>query len=200
MAEHLSKAGAPFALHYCTRSPERTAFRERLAEADYRDRVHHHFDGGPPAQRMDIGATLDACPPGSHLYVCGPKGFIDAVVSAAGAKGWPSQNVHFESFSVPVLEKSVGDETGSTFEVELAKSGRVVVVPRDKTVVQALADVGVNIETSCEQGVCGVCITRVLAGVPDHRDMVLTDEEHGRNDEFTPCCSRSCSPRLVLDL
>ena len=84
--------------------------------------------------------------------------------------------------------------------MKIASTGKVVPIPKDKTVVQALADAGVEILTSCEQGVCGTCLTRVLDGVPDHRDLYLTEEERARNDQFTPCCSRSTSALLVLDL
>ena len=73
-------------------------------------------------------------------------------------------------------------------------------MPADVSVVRALADADVEILTSCEQGVCGTCLTRVLDGDPEHRDVYLTDEEHARNDQFTPCCSRSKSALLVLDL
>ena len=66
--------------------------------------------------------------------------------------------------------------------------------------VQALPPHGIEIATSCEQGVCGTCLTRVLEGEPDHKDMYLTPEEQAANDQFTPCCSRAKSPMLVLDL
>lgn len=88
----------------------------------------------------------------------------------------------------------------AAFEVRLASSGRVIPVPRDRTVTQALADAGVDIMVSCEQGVCGTCLTRVLQGEPEHRDSYLTPEEQAANDQFTPCCSRSKSACLVLDL
>ena len=84
--------------------------------------------------------------------------------------------------------------------MQLASSGRIVVVPADRTVVQALTDAGVEVLTSCEQGVCGTCLTRVLEGEPDHRDLYFSPEEHAANDQFTPCCSRAKSARLVLDL
>lgn len=87
-----------------------------------------------------------------------------------------------------------------SFEVVIASSGRVVVVPSDQTVVQALAAAGVEVMTSCQQGVCGTCLTPVLEGECDHRDSYLTPEEHAANDLFTPCCSRARSARLVLDL
>ena len=84
--------------------------------------------------------------------------------------------------------------------MQVASSGRIVVVPKDKTVVHALADAGIEVQTSCEQGVCGTCITRVLEGIPDHKDLYFTPEEQAKNDQFTPCCSRAKSKRLVLDL
>ena len=86
------------------------------------------------------------------------------------------------------------------FEVKLASSGRIVTIPKDRTVAEALADAGVDVPTSCGQGVCGTCLTRVLEGVPDHKDLYLTPEEQAANDQFTPCCSRSKTPLLVLDL
>jgi vanillate O-demethylase ferredoxin subunit len=73
-------------------------------------------------------------------------------------------------------------------------------VPADRSIVQALAEAGVTVATSCEQGVCGTCLTRVIEGVPEHRDLYLTPEEQAAGDQFLPCCSRARSARLVLDL
>jgi vanillate O-demethylase ferredoxin subunit len=196
MAERLAATGADFEMHYCTRSAERTAFRARIASSRFNDRVRFHFDDGDASQKLDI-ATLVASPnAGTHLYVCGPKGFMDAVLGAARDSGWPASQLHCEYFSADVAP-SASDES---FEVQVASTGRIIVVPRDKTVVQALTEAGVEVQTSCEQGVCGTCLTRVLEGVPDHKDMYLTPEEQAANDQFTPCCSRAKSARLVLDL
>lgn len=196
MAERLAVTGASFEMHYCTRSRERTAFVERIARSTFAPRVAHHFDDGPAAQKLDIAALLAAPQPGTHVYVCGPKGFMDAVLGTARARGWPEAQLHFEFFgAAPTATESDG-----SFEVKLASSGRVVVVPKDQTVVQALAAAGVEVMTSCEQGVCGTCVTRVLEGEPDHRDLYFTPEEQAANDQFTPCCSRARSARLVLDL
>lgn len=196
MAERLAQVGGDFRMHYCTRSAARTAFRQRIADSAFAQRVHHHYDDGASAQRLDIPALLSAPEPGVHLYVCGPKGFMDAVLGSARAQGWPEVQLHFEFFSAEV--GPAADDEG--FEVQLASSGRVVAVPRDKTVVQALAAAGVEVQTSCEQGICGTCLTRVLEGVPEHKDLYLTPEEQAANDVFTPCCSRAKSARLVLDL
>lgn len=196
MAERLAVTGADFELHYCTRSPERTAFRQRIADSGFASRAHFHFDDGPPAQKLDMPGLLAAPQPGVHLYVCGPKGFMDAALGAARAQGWPEDQLHYEFFAGAAA--ATGTEAG--FEVKLASSGRVVPVRPDQSVVQALAAAGVEVLVSCEQGVCGTCLTRVLEGVPEHRDVYLSPEEQAANDQFTPCCSRSCTPMLVLDL
>jgi vanillate O-demethylase ferredoxin subunit len=196
MAERLAHAGSPFEMHYCTRSRERTAFYDRIRRSTFVDEVLFHFDDGPPAQRFDIDGALAHPEPATHLYVCGPAGFMDAVLGAASRLGWRDENVHREYFAPAAQPARVAGE----FDVKIASSGRVVRIAADTTVVQALAAAGVEILTSCEQGVCGTCLTRVLDGEPDHRDSYLTDEERARNDQFTPCCSRAKSAVLVLDL
>ena len=196
MAERLATTGADFELHYCTRSPARTAFKSRIERSAFASKAQFHFDDGEAAQKLDAGALLAAPLHGTFLYVCGPKGFMDWVLGTARANGWPEAQLRFEFFSAEV---AVHDADAS-FEVKLASSGRVVVVARDKTVAQALAEAGVEVPTSCEQGVCGTCITRVIDGEPDHRDMFLTPAEQRANDQFTPCCSRAKSAMLVLDL
>lgn len=196
MAERLHHIGADFGMHYCTRSPESTAFRARIEHSAFSDKVHFHVDDGADAQKLDLGLTLDSCPADTHLYVCGPAGFIDFVVGNAKSRGWPADRIHLEYFGALPLDTS---DDGS-FEVKLAGSGKIYVIPAGRTVAEVLVDHGVDIPTSCEQGVCGTCITRVLGGTPDHRDMYFTDEEHARNDQFTPCCSRAKSAQLLLDL
>jgi vanillate O-demethylase ferredoxin subunit len=196
MAERLAVAGADFTLHYATRSPARTAFRQRIAGSSFAARVHFHFDDGDDAQRLDIGAAVGRPAAGTHLYVCGPKGFMDAALGAARAAGWPEGRLHYEFFSAEVAP---GPDDGA-FEVQLASSGRVIPVAKDQTVVAALAAAGVEVPTSCEQGVCGTCLTRVLEGEPEHKDLYLTAEEQAANDQFLPCCSRARSARLLLDL
>lgn len=198
MAERLSARGEHFALHYAARSRARAAFLGRLATAPYAAQVALHLDDGPADQRLDLPQLLAAPWAGQHLYVCGPKGFIDAVLSEARAQGWPEAQLHWEFFANDAGGARDSDEP---FEVALAASGgRVVLVPRGRSIVQALAEAGVEVMTSCEQGVCGTCLTRVVAGVPDHRDAYLTPEEQAANDQMLLCCSRARSARLVLDL
>lgn len=196
MAERLAALGSAFDMHYCTRSEERAAFVERIRNAPFAAQVQLHFDDGNAAQKLDLSALLTAPHAQTHLYVCGPKGFMDAVLATARAANWPEAQLHSEFFSAELVKF---DSDGS-FEVKLASSGRVVVVPKDQTIIQALADAGIEVPTSCEQGVCGTCVTGVLAGVPDHRDMYLTPAEQAANTQCVPCCARSKTPMLVLDL
>jgi len=196
MAQHLDRTGKDFELHYCARSRSRAAFLERLADASWAERVHYHFDDEDEHQRLRLDALLKDATPDTHLYVCGPQGFMNAVLDEARASGWPESRVHYEFFSAPTLDTS----TDGSFEVCLARTGKTVTIPADRTVTQALADAGVDVPVSCEQGICGTCLTRVLDGEPEHRDLFLSPEEQSRNDQFLPCCSRSKSRKLVLDL
>jgi vanillate O-demethylase ferredoxin subunit len=196
MAEHLSSQGGCFVLHHCIRSRDRTPFLERVAASAFARHTHHHFDDGDAAQKLDIAATLQRAPAGTHLYVCGPQGFMDAVLNAGRAAGWPEERLHREYFAgAPVDHANDG-----SFELEIASSGRVIPVRADQSALAALLAAGIDVPMSCEQGVCGTCLTRVKAGTPDHRDQYLTPEEQAANDQFLPCCSRASSARLVLDL
>lgn len=196
MAERLSHIGASFEMHYCTRSPDRTAFADRLDVPRIKGHSHLYHDSSPELGKLDIAATLGQPEADKHLYVCGPGGFIEAVLGAAKAAGWNDDNVHREYFAGAVQD----NENDGSFQVKLASSGKIYDIPADKTIVEALMDQGVDIPISCEQGVCGTCLTRVLEGEPDHRDLYLTDEEREANDQMLPCCSRSKSGMLVLDL
>jgi vanillate O-demethylase ferredoxin subunit len=196
MAQRLATIGADFTLHYCTRSPERTAFLKEIGASTFADRVQFHFDSGPPEQKLDVQTLLARSEPGTHLYVCGPTGFIEHVVGTAKAKGWNGEQIHLEYFGAAPQDTS----RDTAFDVKIASTGKTYTVPEGQSVVHALQAHGIEILTSCEQGVCGTCITRVLEGEPDHRDMYFTEEERAKNDQFTPCCSRARSKTLVLDL
>lgn len=200
MAERLARSGASFALHYAARSRDRAAFLERIASSAFADRVTLHFDDGPPEQRLRFETVLaGGVGPDHHLYVCGPPGFIDAALAAASAQGWPSAQTHTEFFEARALPAAAagGDQP---FELLLASTGKVIPVAADQTAAEALHAAGVPLPMSCEQGICGTCAVRVLEGEPEHRDLYMSDEEHAQNTVFTPCCSRSRSARLVLDL
>lgn len=195
MARELHQAGRPFRLHYRCRSRAAAAFMHELASAPFADSVALHFDD-EPADLSDLAAVFAQADRQHHVYVCGPAGFMAATEAAALAAGWPPAQLHQEFFS-PV---AVADGANAAFEVQLASSGRVLCIPADRSIASVLLDEGVPVLLSCEQGICGTCSTLVVEGIPDHRDSYLTDEEHARNDTVLICCSRSRSPRLVLDL
>ena len=88
----------------------------------------------------------------------------------------------------------------TAFKIKIASSGALIDVSENDTIVAALLWHGIEVETSCEQGVCGTCLTRVLDGEPDHRDTFMTPAERTANDQMTLCCSRAKSPVLVLDI
>lgn len=194
MARRLHALGCEFVLHYCTRSRTVTAFQEMIVDAPWADRVIFHFDDQPVEQRLDL--TRDLPPPSAstHLYVCGPQGFMDWVISGAEAAGHVPANVHREYFSADV------DTSGVGFQVEARRSGITVAVGQNDTIAKALARAGVKVEVKCEEGVCGTCVTDVLEGTPDHRDKFLTEDEREEGAMICACCSRSCSSKLVLDI
>lgn len=194
MAETLAAEGAEFVLHHSVRSAAHAAFRDRLRT--FAGRVHWHLDDGPAAQKLDAAAAIGAPEPGTHLYVCGPAGYMAWLLDSARALGWPEERLHREHFGAAPAPATAD----TAFELLLASSGTVVPVAAGQRAIDALAAAGIHVPVSCEQGICGTCLTRVIDGTPEHRDLYLTDEEHARNDCFTPCCSRAHSPRLVLAL
>lgn len=210
MIHHLLATGGEFTLHYCTRSLERTAFLEELQPLVASGRVFVHHDGGNPQKGLKIDELLQRHEEGTHLYYCGPTGFMRAVRQASEL--WPVGTAHCEYFT-PAPEAPVvatGDQAGGVqpsdmqgaisvgFEVKIASSGQVFDVPNDKSITQVLREHGIEVQTSCESGLCGACRTRYLEGIPDHRDYILDDEAKKR--EMLICCSRAKSPQIVLDL
>lgn len=202
MALELTAAGLDFELHFSGRSLEHMAFLPLLRSGVFGHRVHLYADDGRGVASIDLPTLLGSGMPGRHLYVCGPGGMIDAADRIARAQGWVGDHIHFERFGAPAAQPPAAADSKAceAFEVEVASTGRRIPIAADQSIVHALAAVGVHIPMSCEVGVCGSCRTRVLAGVPDHRDLLLSPEEQAANTEFTPCCSRSKTPLLVLDL
>ena len=133
-------------------------------------------------------------PLGCHLAACGPSAMMAAVVEVAEADGWPAERLHLERFAA---------ETGAMepFRVVLGRDGRQLDVPADRTLLEALEEAEVEVPYQCRHGVCGECLTGVLEGAPDHRDVFLTTEEREEADRILPCVSRcQAGGTLVLDL
>lgn len=192
MAHVLEATGASWEMHYCARTADRMAFVDELS--GFGDRVHLHVDTGPKDQHLDIAAVLGGPSPDRHLYVCGPSGFMDFVTSSAELAGWQDAQVHLERFGAEL------NTDGAPFTVVAAKSEVSFDVNPGETIADCLARAGIDVQVSCQSGVCGTCLTRVIEGMPDHRDLVQTDIEKASNDKITVCCSRSKTRKLILDV
>jgi phthalate 4,5-dioxygenase reductase component len=190
MIRHLAATGGRFQLYYCTRSPAATAFRDELSAPEFRGKVTFHHDQGDPAQMFDLWPVLEA-PKGRQLYCCGPRGLMQAVRDMTGH--WSPSAVHFEAFT----EAAEAKPDDQPFRVRLAQSGDTIEVPVGITILEALRAHGLDVPSSCESGTCGTCRTRLVCGEADHRDLVLADDERGRN--IMVCVSRARSPELVID-
>lgn len=199
MARVLQRTGAAYELHYCTRSPERTAFLEELSAPPFAGHVHIHHDGGDPTQGLDVSALLAQRQPGARLYCCGPMGLMQAVRAAVRQHGWPPEKTHFESFTAGGVNTALGAEDFE-FEVTIRSTGAVLNVPKGQTVLSVLRLNGLQVPSDCEAGNCGTCLTRVCAGEPEHRDTFFGSPEQAGTDRMLVCVSRARSRRLVLDL
>ena len=193
MAWRLQELGKPFELHYCSRTRDRAGFLTELAQA-FPEQTSLHFDDEDAAQRFAPKDCLSAQPAGTHVYVCGPSGFMDWVIAEAKAAGYGSDRIHFEYFNADV------ETGGDAFEVVARRSGKTLQVGPDQSILDVLVGAGIRVKKSCEKGVCGTCLCDVIEGTPDHRDKFLNDDEKDDNDQIVLCCSRSKTPRLVLDI
>lgn len=193
MAYALSREGGDYALHYLARTPAHAVFLGELQSGPAAAHVRASFSQGPGASRLDIAPMLGA-EPDAEVYVCGPARLIEAVAAAHAALGRPPSRLHVEHFAAEV------DKSGAPFLIEAARSGMTLTVPADRSIAEALIEHGVPVSVSCEQGVCGACVVAVLAGEPEHRDRVLSEDEKAANRCIALCCSRARSPLLVLDI
>lgn len=147
---------------------------------------------------LDLKQAIGRADPDTAIYCCGPEGLIQAVETTCKILGRPEP--HVERFGARVHKDAGNQGDNSAFEIELSEAGKRLTVPADKTIVEVLSEAGIFAPTSCTEGYCGACETRVLAGVPDHRDDYYTDEERGGNDRMMICVGRSKTPVLVLKL
>ncbi|WP_017388272.1 PDR/VanB family oxidoreductase [Acinetobacter calcoaceticus] len=194
MAYQLAHEGGSFELHYCGASPENCAFVDEIKNGELAKYTTFHFKSEGASHRAFFESAIKDIDLESHIYTCGPVGFMDWVINLATTHDFPEQQIHKEYFQVET------DTSGDSFEVVAERSGKIIMVEAGETILQALAKEGIEIEMSCEQGVCGTCMCDVIEGEPDHRDVYFTDEEKASNEQILVCCSRSKTPRLVLDI
>jgi len=191
MARALAASSTRFQLHYACRTPEDAAFRDEVAQS-CGAHAHLYFDHGDPSRGLPLAQVIGASGTDRHLYVCGPRPLIDAVIATARALLWPADHVHFELFGAPVTPS--GERA---CRVELRRSGRTLDVAPGQSILDAMIAAGLDPLFDCRRGECGMCALRVLEGTPDHRDYALGDEE--RAHQMCVCVSRSHTETLVLD-
>jgi ferredoxin-NADP reductase len=189
MAEALATRDVPWRLFHCGAARARMAFTEELSALG--EVVVHADDeaGGPP----DLADVIAGAPAGALVYCCGPEPLIQAVARALADPA----RLRVERFRAPAPPPK---EDNTAFTVHCGRSGRRVAVDPGVSVLTALRAAGLDLPSSCEEGICGTCETRVLSGEPDHRDFLLTDAERAAGASMMLCVSRSRDPELVLDL
>ena len=193
MARRARVLGIDYELHYSGRSRKTMALLGEL-EALHGERLRVYADD--EQRRNDLRALLSTPRPDTQVYACGPVRMLEALQEVCAA--WPEGALRTEHFVSTVTALDPSKE--HAFEVELKDSGTVVQVAADQTVLQALRAANVDVQSDCEEGLCGSCEVRVVAGRIDHRDVVLTPAERGTGTRMMTCCSRACDQRLTLEL
>jgi ferredoxin-NADP reductase len=191
MIRAVAAAGGDWVLHYGGRTRASMAFLGELAAYGDRVRVHPQDELG----LLDLDAVLGAPAADTLVYCCGPTGLIEALEVRCGA--WVPGALHVERFTAAPV---VTDGTETSFDVVCERSGLTVTVPPEQTVLEAVGNAGIDVLSSCEEGICGTCETTVLSGELDHRDSLLTEEEQAAGETMMICVSRCRGTRLVLDL
>ncbi len=194
MMRRLESLGRAWSLHYAARTRKTAAFLDVFAELERArpGRIHITFDHEPGNTKLDLAAILGAADAGAHIYCCGPVGMLQAFEQAA--KGRAEDTIHTEYFA-PAQEAARGG-----FTVVLKRSNKTLLIPPDKSILKTLLENGVRVNYACTEGVCGTCETRVLEGIPDHRDNVLSAREKASNKAIMVCCSGAKTEKLVLDI
>ncbi len=190
MASALLAKGQEFSFVFAGRREADMAYTSDLRDM-LGDKLRLHFDDKSGIIDLEsVIANLGA----AHLYVCGPRKMIDTARSIAEGAGVPSERIHFELF-----EAAKSDSSDAAFEVQI-NDGSVFEIPAGKTIVEVLEENDVDVMYDCQRGDCGICQCDVLEGIPDHRDVVLSQSERDAGDVMQICVSRAKSPRLVLDI
>ncbi len=189
MVREASRRGVPYTLVHGGRHRAAMAFGAELAELTDGSVVFHPQD---EKGHIDLDAALRDLPDGALVYCCGPEPLLAAVEAVC-----PAEHLRIERFSAPAVETL---SEGTAFEVECRTSGITVGVDGSTSILDAVQAAGITVESSCREGICGTCETRVVAGTPDHRDFLLSEAEQAAGATMMICVSRCASDRLVLDL
>ncbi|QFU89807.1 PDR/VanB family oxidoreductase [Amycolatopsis sp. YIM 10] len=193
MAYELDDRGAEFELHYFARSQDEAAFTD-LLRARFGERARLHFGVPRTGQPAVLATVLPGLTSASHVYTCGPQGFLDQV-AAVFTPAVGENHFHVEHFTATEIDTS-GD---TPFTVQL-DTGESFEVPADRSILSVLTENGIEVAKSCEEGICGSCVSGVLEGAPDHRDNCLSAADKAACDQMALCVSRALTGKLVIEL
>ncbi|WP_298922237.1 PDR/VanB family oxidoreductase [uncultured Roseobacter sp.] len=196
MADRLSVLGRSFALHYFSRGCDHTAFRDRLENGKYKQHVTFHEGLDVPATSAALRKLLSRPVPHGQVYICGPAPFMDTAEICA-MENWPTDAINLERFAA---NPAISGAPTSPFTVKLARTGVTLEVAADETILDVLDANGIDAAFSCEQGVCGTCVTDIVDGTPDHRDSFLTERQRASGNQMCLCVSRARGESIVLNL
>ena len=194
MAHELYAQGRAFELHYSLSSRSGAGYVEELAAMPWAEHVTLHVSD--QGRRADLDAVLSGYRDGWHLYTCGPDRYMDAVMQAAQRQGFADEARHMEFFSVPELPEYENHD----FTLKLARSGRQILIPADRSATDVLAEAGVHVDVKCDDGICGVCKCGLVSGAVEHRDFVLSKAQ--QQTQVVLCQSRAADRDgvIVVDL
>jgi ferredoxin-NADP reductase/(2Fe-2S) ferredoxin len=195
MGHELKARSEDYHLHYCTPNEVETPFLEEVRSV-FGPKVTFHHDDGNPAKGLDVQALLADSVPGQHIYVCGPASLVES--ARLHSSHWPEETFHSELFAVELVTDELPNEV---FDVFLSRQKITLSVPPERSILEVVRDAGLAVETSCEDGLCSCCRTRLLGGEADHRDHVLSSAEKLANESIMICVSRATDGEtLILDL
>lgn len=194
MADTLHRHSESFNLLYCAKSRSAAGFIDEISSANWSEKARLHFSDENEGTRIPLVEILNDVPQNTHLYVCGPEGFMQWVLDNATATGFTEAQLHKEFFNQSV------SHSGNSFTVSVTNLNKEVIVREDQSITEALNCAGIKVRVSCQQGICGTCLANVISGTPDHRDSYLTDDEKADNDQIILCCSRSASKHLEIEV
>jgi ferredoxin-NADP reductase len=199
MAKQLMAAGNSARLVYCGSSRQTMAFIDEIQEIMGDSLALYPRD---ERGRADLHTEIKNTPAGTAVYACGPEGLLtDLQNITAATLGADAFHAELFAATTPAARTAAASETeaDAPFEIELRQSGCTLTVPPEKSILDVVLEVNPSFMSSCEEGFCGTCETKVLEGEVEHRDTILSQKERARNDTMFICVSRSKCPKLVLD-
>jgi ferredoxin-NADP reductase len=198
MARACAAQSRDWHLTYMARSVNDVSMARDLAQLPAAS-VELYFSGD--RGRLDLRRWINALDERDVVYACGPMRLLDDIelLHVQMVAETPRNNhwqLHLERFANP--NKRLGES--AEFEVVLARSNKTLRVARNETILSVLKRAGIDVPCSCREGVCGTCEQSVLAGIPDHRDAVLSETERQQGKYMMICVSRAVGASITLDL